>query len=326
MSASEAQQPCRTVRRGDRTVGYNIVEPADEGDRSTAIVIFYALSGCSKVLSDMNFDGCRCSVLSVDRPLCGATSDVKVQEEPSKHPTDPSSTGGCCAPHHSSMSSSDSVILQRLTCHAEDVLKVLETEKIRNVYLLGICIGHPYAVQVCRHLQAPASNPSDVKLQGLTMVAPFVSTVCPHSWYMAKFGAWVPSSILYGGTEAISSVGSWLIPHIVGPSAIKKLITPEEEELAGWTEQDYQDSYQLLLDTTKDTERVKGIEARVGVSKIWQFEICDRFAEESGCGLVMEKDVKGKDDSGEQVASKPSPSNENSDSQIDMCVLECCYH
>ena len=62
MSASEAQQPCRTVRRGDRTVGYNIVEPADEGDRSTAIVIFYALSGCSKVLSDMNFDGCRCSV------------------------------------------------------------------------------------------------------------------------------------------------------------------------------------------------------------------------------------------------------------------------
>jgi uncharacterized UBP type Zn finger protein len=119
---------------------------------------------------------------------------------------------------------------------------------------------------------------------------------------MAKLGAWVPSSVLYGGTEAVSCIGSWLIPRLLRPSSIKKLITPEEEELAGWTEQDYQDAYQLLLDTTKESERAIGVEARLGVSKIWQFEVCDKFAVENGCGLVLENESKEGADN-RQIAS-----------------------
>ncbi|KAL3926457.1 MAG: hypothetical protein SGARI_005601 [Bacillariaceae sp.] len=116
-------------------------------------------------------------------------------------------------------------------------------------------------------------------------------------------------------------MGSWLVPRLVGPSTIKKMITPEEEALAGWTEQDYQDSYQLLLDTNGESEHAKGIEARLGVSKIWQFEVCDKFAVESGCGLVVERDVEeGKGEEKQGGVSELSPGNQN---QVKIRIHAC---
>jgi hypothetical protein len=170
-------------------------------------------------------------------------------------------------------------------------MEVLQSERISRVYILGVCIGHPYAIEACRHLQSDWA----IEICGLTLIAPFVSTLCPHSWVMARFGARVPSAIFYGSTEIISSVSAWALPSFLRPPAFKNLVTPEEQELGGWTENDFEDAYETVLESVAMTKDATAIEARVGTSKIWQTEVCDKFAVENGFGLNLgepnEKDV-----------------------------------
>jgi hypothetical protein len=67
----------RKIRRNGRTIGYTIIEAEKKDHRSTAVVIFFPVSGSSHVLSRMILQGYRCSVLAVDRPRCGATAPLE---------------------------------------------------------------------------------------------------------------------------------------------------------------------------------------------------------------------------------------------------------
>jgi hypothetical protein len=278
----------RTIQRNDRIVDYTIVEPERKENRSTAVVIFYPLSGCAEGLVRMNVEGYRCSVLMVNRPLCGDTSPPE-PAAPKHDEIDPSEAG-CCR-SSVPINSREHDILHRIREHAQDVLKVLQSEQITTVYVVGVCIGHPYAVEVCRQLKTEIKN--ETKLGGLALVAPLVSTVCPSSWRVARFGAWVPSSVLHHGTELLISVGNCLEPHILRPSAIKRIVTPEEQEMAGWKDEDFEDVYQMIVENGPTTRKVKAVEARLGVSKIWQTEVCDKFAVEFGFGLQLGNDKEG---------------------------------
>jgi len=313
----------RTVIRGERTIGYSIVEAERQVDRSTAVVIFYPLSGCARAISNMKLDGYRCSVISVDRPLCGATSDFEVEQEEVASLV----SGGCCHSRtnngnggsDSNMSMSqvppnqqDRQFLQRINVHAQDVLEVLNAERVKSVYIVGVCIGHPYAVQVCRQLliseeMSPSNTNTDssgIQLCGLTLVAPFISTVCPCSWRVARLGAFVPSAVLYASTEAMLSLASFLVPRVVSGNTLKKLVSPEEAEYGGWMEEDYEDACQILLQCMEASQNARGVEARLGVSKIWQTHVCDKFAVESRCGLVLQEALK--DENPKNVVSEPS--------------------
>jgi pimeloyl-ACP methyl ester carboxylesterase len=276
----------RTIQRNGRTIGYTIVEAEKEVHRLTAVVVFLPISGCSHVLSKMKLQGYQCSVVAVDRPCCGATFPLVAPAM--SHGT---TRSGCCHSSPATMDTNKDENLQRICGHAQDVVEVLQLERISMVYILGVCIGHPYAIETCRQLQSDRK----IEIGGLTLVAPFVSTVCPYSWYVARFGARVPSSILYGSTEAISSIGACLVPRLLRPSTIQKLVTPDENDRGAWTEDDFEDAYQMALKALALTKDATAIEARVGTSKIWQTEVCDKFAIENGfdLNLVEKKEQDG---------------------------------
>lgn len=132
-----------------------------------AVVYFYPLSGCARFLSQMDLEGYRCSLVAVDRPCCGATSAALdlTCKQPHETPAMDSEVG-CCRSSATIHPKHDDT-LRRIEGHAKDVLEVLMFENIQKVYILRVCIGHPYAIEVCRQLP------------------PFVSTMCPQSWHVA---------------------------------------------------------------------------------------------------------------------------------------------
>jgi hypothetical protein len=313
----------------NRQISYTIVEAETVEDRASAIAIFPPIAGYSRSLAGMDLTGYRCSVLSVDRPSCDGTSPLAAESPPSLRRPPHGGRWSCpwmettgTAGHVEDDDDEQSIIrrnnsradyefLRRIRGHAHDVVQVLQAEKIRRVYLVGVCIGHPYAVEVCRHLMGrreccstmdqppPSSSEEDhhrVEIGGLTLVAPFVSTVCPHSWSVARMGAFVPSSVLYGCTEVMASAISRLIPKLAGPQTIQKMVTPDEMEDGGWTSNDFDAAYRMFLESSQLTKDVTGIEARLGVSKIWQYHVLDKFAVESGRGLVLHDDDDDDDD------------------------------
>lgn len=268
-----------------RTVSYTIIEAKEECHRSAAIIMFYPLSGSSMTLSKMELDEYKCSVLAVDRPSCADTSPLSMDDERENEED------------LKSIHRDEVVFLKRIRGHVDDVLAVLDKERINTIYLLGVCIGHPYAVELCRRclpLNSQLASPEVIpKVGGMTLVAPFVSTACPTAWSVARFGAswWIPSSVLWGATETASIVATWVVPSVLSPKTIQSLLSTDEEREAWTTQQDFDDACQLLRELTKVTKNSRGIEARLGVSKIWQSEVCDRFATESGCGLIVDDDT-----------------------------------
>jgi pimeloyl-ACP methyl ester carboxylesterase len=307
----------RTITRGERTIGYSIAEAIRENDRSIAVVVFQPISGCSEVLSKMKLlNGYRCSVIAVDRPMCGMTSYLTEEEDDEDDCNNPNNSDAIDAPqqtnctcHNNStkQNNHDSSYLRRIRRHAIDVLAVLQQEKIDTVYVLGVCIGHPYAVQLCRRISHVSQH--NIKVGGLTLVAPFVSTVCPYSWRIARLGAFVPHAILYGSIETMLSISDYLVPKLLRPSAIQRLVSSEEQEIAGgWTDEDFEEIYQNFLTSQQTTKNAMGVEARLGVSHIWQTEVCDKFAQESGYGLVLDDDDA---DTLDDVKKKESTSSES---------------
>jgi hypothetical protein len=82
--------------------------------------------------------------------------------------------------------------------------------------------------------------------------------------------------------------GSWLLPHLLSPKAISKLVKPEEQTLGGWrTPEDFEEAYRIALETETFGRHARTVEARLGVSKIWQTEVCDKFAAENGYGPLV---------------------------------------
>jgi pimeloyl-ACP methyl ester carboxylesterase len=246
-----------------RQIGYGIREATKPEDRSKAIVWFYPLSGCSLVVekaaeSSTNF---KCSVLSVDRPDCGETSALPPTEE--------------------------DFALQRIRGHIDDVLAVLAHHNIQHVYVLGVCIGHVYGLELCRRLISESTTP---QLMGLTLVAPFVSTASPYSWRVARIGASVPDFVLRGAVASLTSLMTLVLPFVLTPSAIANLVSPEEQEEFGWTQEDFEEAYTTILEMHEITKNATESEARLGVASSWQEHVCDKFAVESGYGLLIDED------------------------------------
>jgi pimeloyl-ACP methyl ester carboxylesterase len=131
----------KTLSVGDRTIGYAVAEAASsEADRKTAILYFYPLSGSSSIIdfvgpSLLSLKSLKCSFVCVDRPSVRSTSMLLESESESDHSNDMSFD------------------THRILGHAQDVLKVVHHLGLERVYILGVCIGHPYAIQVCRELQ-----------------------------------------------------------------------------------------------------------------------------------------------------------------------------
>jgi hypothetical protein len=292
---------------GGKSSGSGGVAPVNNSN--TAICYFYPLSGCSAgsaaYLKDSLTRKFNCRFLVVDRPGIGATSDLfpaagsstsTSQQQQQQHPQ-----------HSGQQSEQHFTLLHRVHCHVQDVLDVLQAEGIDHVYAYGVCIGHPYAVELCRQLLAlqqsrqQASSmeagstrtssqlPTIVKLHGLTLVAPFVSTSCPVSWKIARAGAAVPEWLMTSVVKSAMSMVSTVMPHVLRPSMLKRLIPPEEQEAFGWTQDDFETlSQNALKFKDESSNHAKTVEAQLGVASIWQAEVCDKFAIESGCGLVVE--------------------------------------
>ena len=269
-----------------RTIAYAIYRPKSivHGEKSPqksvavptrAILWFYPLGGCSISVDHAapsflqhNYNAC---VISVDRPGVGATDSLAT------------------AADHAA--TTNNFPMDRIQGHADDVLEVLEHEGIIEVYILAVCLGHPYALEVSRRLMTRSNddnsdNHNSIQLKGMALVAPFVSSACPQSWRVVRLGNRVPSFVLSWATEIMVSAEKRVLPMVLSESALKKLVSEEEREYFGWHEADFQDIVKGVSVMIEQTAPSKSTEARLGVSALWQ-QICDDFAVESGCGLNL---------------------------------------
>mmetsp|Transcript_33873 Transcript_33873/g.73425 ORF Transcript_33873/g.73425 Transcript_33873/m.73425 type:complete len:395 (-) Transcript_33873:246-1430(-) len=273
-----------------RKIGYSLCEARNVRHRTTAIVLFYPLAATSLIVDvaaeSQSYDNYHASVLCVDRPGVASTDSLP-----------------------SGMSS-----IEQIGRHADDVLAVLNHHGIKSVYILGVCLGHAYAVQVARRLLRQSTDkvhdsseeyannpnpqngsqslPSSCILKGLTLVAPFVSPACPSSWRIARLGASVPNFVLRAATSAFTTIGSASMPLFLTPNQLKKLISTEEQEEFGWSssvvadedgddgdDENYARAVQLALKMHKLSGNAQAIEARLGADPSWQ-QLCDDFGKE----------------------------------------------
>lgn len=252
------KQPCRKI-------AYSLCEASNPSHRNVAIVLFYPLSASSLIVDTAaesgSIDGYRASVICIDR-----SSTATQQVGKADH-----------LPH-------DISSIERMEGHADDVLAVLSHHDIDTVYLLGICIGHPYAVCVARRLL----RVDTMQLRGLALLAPFVSPACPAAWRVARLGASVPSPILRVATSSLTWIGSASMPVFLTPKQLKKLISAAEQREFGWKEEDFQRAVDIALKMhSSSSSEVQAIEARVGADPSWQ-ALCDEFGAE-----LLEQNQKG---------------------------------
>jgi pimeloyl-ACP methyl ester carboxylesterase len=253
----------RILTVGDRQIGYALA--ANKSNASTAIVYFYPISGSSLVWVQNiapSLSNYECSFLCVDRPSCGSTSPLDAP--PAKQ--DPA--------------------LHRIQGAVQDVMAVLQHEKMERIFVLGVCLGHVYAIHLCRQLIN-----TTIMLQGLTLVAPFVAPYAKDSWWVARLGASVPSMVLYGCTETAASMGNVLLSQLLTPKRLQKLVTPEEQEEYGWTDQDFEQACDMALSMGQLTRHSMAVEARLGANPVWQEAIIDKFAQETGLGTKLDGEV-----------------------------------
>ena len=264
---------------GGRRVSY-VCLPASAATTSPtkhAVVHFGPLSGCAAATlpwaEAWQQHKTAASLITVDRPGCHETSSVFT---PGKE-------------------QAESWELQRLRVNTENILQVLEIEQIETVHILAVCLGHAYAIDFARALlpQQPSRNSRDsngqakkIQLQGISLVAPFVSTACPNTWFLARLGSWVPSMVLEGATVVMNSIGAVLSPLFLSPSAVKRMLSPTEQ--TAWRDpEDYEQAVRMVLDVTGPmTKAVKAIEANFGASPVWQ-QVIDDFAQQAGYGLRL---------------------------------------
>lgn len=243
----------KILSHGDRVIGYTLVEPSSPSQ--TTIVCFYPLSGCSSMVTQIKVR-LRCNLLCVDRPGCGSTSRINMKN------------------------TKRNVHLLRIETHIQDVMAVLQHYDIMDtIYSLGICLGHPYAVELA--LRVP--------VRGLTLVAPFVATQCSDSWWVARMGEASPHCLLQCCTNLAQAVAPTLTSYFLTPKALQKLMA-KEETADEWTEQDYKVACEMVLDASQQMRYCQADEAQFGASSIWQGAVCDRFARHMG--LFQQKEAQ----------------------------------
>eukprot|EP00977_Amphora_coffeiformis_P003425 scaffold638_cov168-Amphora_coffeaeformis.AAC.7 len=260
---------------GRTKVSYVCIPPASAPETSsnttTAVVHFGNLSGCSAATlpwTDAWQSFCKtASLITVDRPGCHETSPV--QEETA-------STAG-----NEDKDTQEDWVLQRMRVNTRNVLAVLQAEKIDTVYILAVCLGHPYAIHFAREILLHHSK--TIQLKGISLVAPFVSTACSRTWFLARLGNSVPSFLLSSATDLMISMGATLIPYFLKPSKIRGLLS--EDEQADWKDpEDYEHMCRMITSTMPFTQSVQALEARFGSSTAWQ-QVIDDFALVAGYGL-----------------------------------------
>jgi hypothetical protein len=99
-------------------------------------------------------------------------------------------------------------------------------------------------------------------------------------------GASVPSWVVTSFSKLMTSSGRILMPFFLTPTGLRRLLSEEEWETGGCTEEDLKQLCDMIPLMSKLADR--SIETLLGTSKDWQFEIIEKFAIETGIGL---KDV-----------------------------------
>ena len=305
---SPSNRVIHSSKNGHRQIGYAIYRPEQvqppttttATTTTTAILWFYPLGGCSISVDHAapsfrhyNYQTC---VISVDRPGVGDTDILPTKKESTTY-------------INSSVSSSNSSFpVDRIQSHADDVMEVLDHEGITDVYILAICLGHPYALEVARRLLLASGNSSSNNnnkkknnqstqlLKGISLVSPFVSTACPESWRVARLGNSVPSTILSWATKGMALAETMALSLCLSKSALEKLVSREERDHFGWNESDLEDMLESIPYINQLAAPAKSIEAQLGANALWQ-PICDDFAVESGLGLNV-----GDDDNNNETA------------------------
>ena len=248
------------------TVSFVCLAPSSSSSASTAAVVHFGpLSACSaSTLAWADFWAAHettASLITVDRPGCHETSPVQT---------------------HDGADSDEDWTLKRMRINTKNILSVLQAEGIDTVYILAVCLGHAYAMDFARTLLQEQQQ-QRIKLCDISLVAPFVSTECPHTWTLARVGNAVPSFLLTGATDLAMAISSTLTPWFLGPSAIKNMLSVDEQ--AEWRDpEDYEHACQIVSTTAPMVKNVRATEARFGSSAVWQ-QVIDEFAKEAGYGL-----------------------------------------
>jgi hypothetical protein len=257
---------------GER-ISYVCLPPPPSSRCGTAVLHFYPLSGCAatslawapfwKSLATTP----ACCLITVDRPGCHLTSPIVSADD---------------------ATDDDDWVGERLRVHTRNVLKVLQHEQIHTVYILAVCLGHAYAVDVARALlEEPPTYRPRIEVKALSLVAPFCSTACPATWYLARLGRAVPSWLLYGATESMMRLGSLCMPYFLTPSAVRSLLNETEQE--AWRDpEDYKQVCRLIQEVAApQTRAIKATEARLGASSAWQAAV-DALAQRAGYGVQID--------------------------------------
>lgn len=209
-------------------------------------------------------------MITVDRPGCHETSPVQEEEEAETKRND-----------NEDKDTREDWVWHRMRVNTRNVLAVLQAEKIDTVHILAVCLGHAYAIHFARELLLQHSK--TIHLKDITLVAPFVSTACPRTWFLARLGNFVPSFLLSGATNLMVTMGATFIPYFLQPSAIRGILS--EDEQAFWEDpEDYEHACRIISSMMPFTQSVQALEAQFGSSAVWQ-QVIDDFALVAGYGL-----------------------------------------
>lgn len=259
---------------------------------TTAVVHFGPLNGCAAATNpwtDLWQTSCctTASLITVDRPGCHETSPVVVPEEETTGAE--AATGTSAEATASPKEDDEDWVLQRMRVNTRNVLAVLRAEKIDTVYVLAVCLGHAYAIHFAREVLL--HHRETVELKDISLVAPFVSTACPRTWYLARLGSSVPSLLLTAATDIMVNIGATLTPYFLKPAAVRAMLSKDEQ--ADWNDpDDYEQACRMANATIPLTRSVRALEARFGSSPAWQ-TVIDDFALAAGYGLKADDAQKG---------------------------------
>ncbi|CAD7969121.1 unnamed protein product [Amoebophrya sp. A25] len=123
-------------------------------------------------------------------------------------------------------SSGSTTVYGHLVRHAEDCLSVLLAEKVTEVKVIAICLGHAYMTYFLLFLQSQRSRKSPgrqlteatlmPRVTDVTLLAPFVSAACADTLRQARWASYLPSPVLHVGTSLLGGLQRSVIPIAFG--------------------------------------------------------------------------------------------------------------
>lgn len=289
----------RAVEVGGRRVSYHAVDSTTGGD--TAVLLFYQLGASSSLLSALGAAvPSAAKLLCIDRPGCRETSAVDVgggtgtqgsaaaaaaavagSEEDGAVAGEQGGQGGLLSP-------ADAKAMGRIDAVVRDALAVLREECIRHVFVLGVCLGHPFAAALASELCAAADTgtvdgpSSPPQLRGLTLIAPYPPTSCPDGLGIARFAErFVPSAITRAITSVAAGLSGCLLPlsmRSVGPAIMKSFVPPAQRLAQRWSDGDFALLSAKCAAMHKESAASAADEMQLAVSSVWARRCCHAFA------------------------------------------------